>query len=263
MPPPAKFADLEKKVVLVNGGTRGIGKQVVHDFLANGSIVVFTGRDKNSGTSYEADLSKEFSNSQVAFHQVDSRDSPRIFDLVNTTVKRFHKIDILVNNAAVNFYSPFSETKEEKWDEIVRTNLGGYFYYLKHVVPHMNKAGKGTIVNVSSVIGYRGIPGRGIYSATKAAIDSLTRTIVAEYSKSNIRINSVCLGTIDTDMVRNTLAQSGDPAKEESKLKSRIPMGRFGESREVSNVVLFVASDLASYVNGAFIFVDGGWSAVS
>ena len=253
------YEDLEKKVVLVNGGTKGIGLEIVVEFLKNDSHVIFTGRTLPENFRELTELRKKYGDGNLSYFVVDSSDQNSVKIFMNSLRKSIDNVNILVNNAAQNFYSEIENIDLEIARGIVNTNFFGYLNFLKEIVLFMPN--KGSIINISSIVAYRAFKGRGVYAATKAAIDSLTRSAAIELSHKGIRVNSVCAGTVFTDMVRKTLEQSGHGDAEKAKLLSRIPLERFGTQSDIAKVVKFLASEDSGYITGTSIFVDGGINA--
>lgn len=253
------YDDLEKKTVLVNGGTKGIGLEIVLEFLRNNCSVIFTGRTLPENFQKLNELRKKYGEKNVSYYVVDSSDHNSVKLFMDDLKKRVTTVDILVNNAAQNFYSEIINLDYGIARQIVNTNFFGYLNFITEVIPLMSN--KGSIINISSIVAYRAFKGRGIYAATKSAIESLTRSTALELSQKGVRVNSVCSGTVYTDMVQKTLDQSGDPLAERNRLISRIPMGRFGTPTDIAKVVKFLASDDSDYITGASIFVDGGVAA--
>lgn len=255
----AHYDDLEEKAVLVNGGTKGIGLEIVLEFLRNHCKVTFTGRTLPENFQKLNEIRQKYGEKNVSYYVVDSSDHDSVKIFMDCLKKRANTFSVLVNNAAQNFYSEITDQDYGIARQLVNTNFFGYLNFITEITPFMSK--KGSIINMSSIVAYRAFKGRGIYAATKSAIDSLTRSAALELSQKGIRVNSVCAGTVYTDMVQKTLDQSGDPFAESAKLISRIPMGRFGTPTDIANVVKFLASDDSDYITGASIFVDGGVGA--
>lgn len=253
------YNNLTGKKVLVNGGTKGIGLGIVLEFLKNDCIVIFTGRKAPENFPILNELRREYGDNNILYYEVDSSNLEAVKKFMLDLRNRLSTIDILVNNAGMNFYSEIQDLDFSIAMQIVNTNLFGYLYFIKEIIPFMTA--KGSIINISSIVAHRSFKGRGIYAATKSAIDSITRTAALELSKKGIRVNSVCSGTVITDMVKKTLDQSGNPEAEKSKLISRIPMGRFGTVLDIARVVKFLSSQDSDYITGSSIFVDGGVSA--
>ncbi len=255
------YEDLKGKTIIVNGGTKGIGLEIVREFLKNESRVVLTGRTKLDDFKQIGELTQEYGIDNVTYYVVDSSRSIEIEKFIENIASNIGEVHVLVNNAAINHYSDFLEVENELLAKIINTNLVGYFSFIRGVVPLMPQTNKNSIINISSTLAERVLKGRAIYASTKAAINSITRSAAIEFANRNIRVNSLCVGTVLTDMVRKTLNQSGNPEAEKIRLISRIPLGRFGTPREIANVVKFLASENSSFITGESVFVDGGFNA--
>ena len=181
--------------------------------------------------------------------------------MVEDVVNRFGTIDVLVNNAGLDHgMQSIIDLPEELWDRVMAVNAKGPFLCAKHTLPVMLRAGGGAIVNVASDLGYIVVPGLGAYCASKGALLQLTRILAAEYSKNLIRVNAVCPTMVETPMARRTLATHADPDAWLREVEQSIPIGRIGRPDEIARVVIFLASDEASYMTGSIVAADGGRS---
>ena len=241
---------ISRKVALVTGGSRGIGRSIVGKFIENGLKVAFTYKD-NEDISMDMvkDFNKDGCLNCIAL-QVDVRDYDSIKNAVNSVISIFGSIDILVNNAGIADYTMMMDTDNNKWNNIISVNLDSVFKFCHEVVPHMLALG-GNIVNVSSVWGIYGGSGEVAYSASKAGIIGFTKALAKEVGGNNIRVNAVAPGVILTDMCNDI---DDDIMME---LKDKTALGRIGEAREVAEVVDFLAGDKSSYITGTVIEVSG------
>lgn len=249
---------LDGKVALITGGTEGMGLATADLFLREGAKVVITGRSKGKGAKALRSLRKL---GDVEFVQGDvsrATDAKRMVDL---TVKRFGRIDILFNNAGVYLERLAEDTAEEDWDRVIDINLKGTFLVSKYAIPHMKRQRSGVIINNSSDAGLVGNRGCPAYCASKGAITVMTKAMALDYAKYNIRVNCVNPGTIDTPMLAYEARASGDPEKYLKRMDEEHPIGRVGRPEEVAHAVLFLASDEASFVTGTALSVDGGLTA--
>lgn len=238
------------KTVLITGSTRGIGKAIATEFAKQGADVIITGRDKNAAESIAKAIEAEY-NVKAFGVQLDlaadiSQSIEEMFKLTG------NKIDILVNNAGITKDVLFIRMKQEDWETVINTNLTGTFKVTQSIAKNMIKQRYGRIINISSIIGFIGNIGQVNYSTTKAGLIGFTKSLAKELASRNITVNAVAPGFIETDM---TQVLSADI--KEMYLK-QIPLGRFGKPEDVANVVLFLASDLASYITGEVIHVNGG-----
>ena len=245
--------DFTGKVVLVTGSTTGIGEACAHAFAAAGSAVMVTGRNEERGSSVVAALKSH--GADAAFFACDVRDKGVGDRLVSATVERFGALDILVNNAGILSAGDVIETTEEEWRAIIDVNVTSLFVISKSAVLQMRKQGGGCIVNIASEWGLNGEPGYLAYCTSKGAVVQMTRCMSLDHAQENIRVNSVCPGEVHTQMVDEMLQEAGSTPEE---LASGVPMRRLAKPSEVANCVLFLASDLSSYVTGANYTVDGG-----
>ncbi len=235
---------LENKVAIVTGGTRGIGRAIVETFVREGAKVVFTGRST---------CPDEMANIENAlFCQADIVSFAGAQKVADFTLEKFGRIDILVNNAGANRDTLLLRMSEEDWDDIIATDLKSVFNYVKAVQPTMLKQRAGSIISTGSVVGIGGNAGQANYAAAKAGIIGFSKSIAKELGSRNIRCNVVAPGLIDTLMTQKL----PDEAKEA--IIKGIALRRIGQAQDVANVMLFLASDLASYVTGQVIVCDGG-----
>ena len=241
------------KAALITGSTTGIGEACAHAFAEAGASVMVTGRNEERGAAVVAALKSH--GADAAFLACDVRADGIGDRLVSATVERFGALDILVNNAGVLSAGDVVETTEEQWREIVDVNITSLFVISKSAVVQMRKQGGGCIVNIASEWGLNGEPGYLAYCTSKGAVVQMTRCMSLDHAQEKIRVNSVCPGEVHTQMVDEMLKEAGSTPEE---LASGVPMRRLATPREVANCVLFLASDLSSYVTGTNFSVDGG-----
>ncbi len=243
--------------VLVTGGNSGIGAATVRAFAREGAAVLFTGRDRARGTALQAELA-----GTTAFVAGDLADRAFAETLVPETVKRFGRLDVLVNNAGTLHRSAPAETTDEQWDVMMAVNLDVPFILSRAAVRQMRVQGGGTIVNVASELGLVGGKGIGAYCATKGALVLLTKAMALDHADENIRINAVCPGEIHTPLlegaIRARLMTVDDGL---AFLGGQVPMKRVAEPSEIASTILFLASPAASFVTGATLSADGGSTA--
>lgn len=241
----------ERKVVLVTGGSRGIGRAIALKYAENGYNVVI---NYVSSKTDVAELEKEFNTKGIEslILKADVSNVNEVENLVKSAIDKFGRIDVLVNNAGITRDGLLMRMKEEDFDSVIKINLKGTFLVTKAVTPYMMKKRDGKIVNLASVVGVTGNAGQCNYSASKAGIIGFTKSIAKELASRNIRVNAVAPGFIDTDMT-NVL---GEDIKKSINLQ--IPMKRMGTSREIANVVYFLGSEESSYITGQVINIDGG-----
>lgn len=241
----------EKKVVVVTGASRGIGKEIALKYAENGyNVAINYVSDK---TNVE-ELEKEFKEkgAEALIVKADVSKLEQVQEFIKAVIEKYGKIDVLVNNAGITRDMLLMRMKEEDFDKVIEINLKGTFLVTKEVVPYMMKKRDGKIISLSSVVGVTGNAGQCNYSASKAGIIGFTKSIAKELASRNIRANAVAPGFIDTDMT-NVLS---DEVKEN--INKQIPMRRMGTAREIANVVYFLGSEESSYITGQVINIDGG-----
>lgn len=242
---------LKRKVAIVTGGSRGIGKAIVSEFAAQGAGVAFNFL-KSEEKAFE--LKKEIEQKggkALAFRQ-DVKDYEAIKIMVEGVKSHFGRLDIIVNNAGILRDKALMLMEEQDWEDVISTNLSGAFNLIRAAIVTFMKQKSGNIINVTSVSGIKGMPRQVNYSASKAGMIGLTKALAKEVGPYNVRVNAIAPGYIDTDMVKDI--------KEEHKkqLLTSIPLNRFGKSEEVAKVVAFLASEEAKYITGQVITIDGG-----
>lgn len=236
--------EFKDKVVIVTGGSRGIGKSIAESFKQDGAEVIIT---------YKNSVNEEhFDSLGIKHFQCDVADIKAVQSLTDEIVKQFGKIDILVNNAGVTKDGLLMRMSEEDWDIVIDTNLKGVFNFIKSVTRPMMGKRYGKIVNITSISGIIGNPGQANYSASKAGVIGLTKSVAKELASRNINVNAVAPGFIETEMTDKL----SDDVKQN--YLNSIPLKRFASADEVSQLVKFLSSDKSSYITGQTICIDGG-----
>ncbi len=253
------FCNLTDKVAIITGARRGMGKSHAITLAKAGAKVVVADISKEE-CELVANEIKENKGEAIAV-KCDVTKKEEIDNMVKAALEKWGKVDILVNNAGICQFKPFLEITEEEWDRTIDINLKGYFLCAQTAAKEMVKQKSGTIVNVASIaMGQVGVGFATLahYSASKGGIVGMTETMAIELGPYNIRVNAIAPGVIDTPMI--------DPVKQDPKsmegILARVPLHRVGEPEEVSNLVLFLASDASSYMTGSTVVIDGGWLAV-
>ena len=259
------MARLEGKVAAVTGGASGIGEATVRRFVAEGATVAFCDRDGDRGRRVATEL--EAAGAKVAFTQADVGTEAACLDFVNGAAQKFGRLDILINNAGIRKYEKIDVASAASWNEILNVNLMSYAFCAKAAVPLMRRdQGRdrgGAIVNVASVRSVVSGGGNLQYDTTKAGIAGLTRALAADHSSEGIRVNAVGPGPIFTPFHERRIAAAGETVEQYNAQAARGTMlKRPGRAEEVAAAILFLASDDASYVTGALLFVDGGMTAL-
>ncbi len=242
---------LKDKVAVVTGGTRGIGFEIVRLYLQQGAKVILFGSRQETADQAVAKLKSENTAWEVVGMAPELSNLHSVEQAITDIIQKFSKIDILVNNAGISARESIYDYSEEAFDQIMNLNVKALFDCTKAVVPHMREQGGGCIINTSSMVSLYGQPSGVGYPASKSAVNGLTKSLARELGKDGIRVNAVAPGVTKTDMV------SALPEDMVARVVAPIPLGRMGEPNEIANVFLFLASELASYVSGAIISVDG------
>ncbi|RUM42677.1 MAG: 3-oxoacyl-[acyl-carrier-protein] reductase [Desulfurobacterium sp.] len=239
------FEELKGKVVLVTGGTRGIGRAIAERFKSLGSIVYITGTNEERTKTVAEEMG-------VNGVKMDVTDREEVKRVVSEIIEKEERIDVLINNAGITRDTLFLRMKEEDWDAVIDTNLNGVYNVTRAVVPYMVKRRSGNIINISSVIGFTGNVGQVNYASTKSALVGFTKSLAKELGGRGIRVNCIAPGYITTDMTEKI------PEKIKQEILKSIPLKREGKPEEVADVCIFLASDMASYITGTVIHVNGG-----
>jgi NAD(P)-dependent dehydrogenase (short-subunit alcohol dehydrogenase family) len=247
---------LEGKVAIVTGGSRGIGEAIARSFVGQGARVVIASRKVDGVDAVAASITKDHGADRiraVAAHTGKEDDCVR---LVRETITTFGKIDILVNNAGTNpYFGPMVNADNGAWDKTFDVNLKGYFWCAREVARHLlGRSAPGSIVNIASVAGLVASPMQGIYSMTKAAVISMTKTLALELGPSRVRVNAIAPGFVDTRLASAVL-KNDDLVKV---VVGRTPLGRYGTPDEIAGGALYLASDAASFLTGHTLVIDGG-----
>ncbi|OZH55168.1 short-chain dehydrogenase [Hydrocoleum sp. CS-953] len=246
--------EFEGKVALITGGSSGIGRATAIAFAKKGAKVVIGDRMEKEGQETVA-MIKEIG-SEAIFIKTDITQATEVENLVNQTINTYNRLDYAFNNAGTEgTLGPSIEQTEENWNQIINTNLKGVWLSMKYQIPQMLKNGGGAIVNNASVAGLIGVPNLSIYCASKHGVIGLTKAVALEQAKAGIRINSVCPGPTQTDLLDRILSKIG-----RSEAKAAQPIGRFGKPEEIANAVVWLCSDAASFITGHSLTIDGGYT---
>jgi NAD(P)-dependent dehydrogenase (short-subunit alcohol dehydrogenase family) len=246
--------EFKGKIAVVTGASSGIGKEIAKRFYEAGASVALCSRSLERVYAAAEEFARP-ADPRVCCVQADTAVISDIESFVAQTIKRFGKIDIFVNNAGVQFPKPSVEVTEPDWDNTVNTNLKGYFFGAQAAAKDMLRRNQGgVIINIGSVNAVTVVVGQAVYAATKAGISQMTKSLAREWGKQGIRVNCVAPGSVPTLINREIYK---DPAVEKA-MCDKIPLGRRGGTKEIADVVLYLASDYASYITGQTVFVDGG-----
>jgi len=242
------------KIVLVTGGTSGIGKATALAFALAGAKIVLSGRREKEGSAVVNEIKKL--GSDAAFIRTDIAKDADVKAMVDFTIKKFGRLDIAFNNAGVEWKGPLEHATEAEYRRVFNTNVWGVLNSMRHEIPVMLKNGGGAIVNTSSVAGHVGLAQVSIYIASKHAVEGLTKSVALEFAKQNIRINAIAPGVIATEMFDRF---ASDEFRDQ--IVSIVPVARVGAAEEIADAVLYLASDAAKFTTGTSLVVDGGFIA--
>jgi NAD(P)-dependent dehydrogenase (short-subunit alcohol dehydrogenase family) len=240
----------ENKIAIVTGGGSGIGLAIATKFVKSNILTIIVGRDKHKLTAAKEQLGE-----LCVPMSCDLSDLNEIPKLVTEITKAYDRIDILVNNAGINLKKEFTEVSDEEFQKILLTNVTAVFALSREVVKCMLEKGGGSIINISSMASQYGIPKVIAYTASKAAIEGMTKAMAVELSPMGIRVNCIAPGFIATDMSAKAL--NSDPERKQ-RVMSRTPMGYMGDPADIANAALYLANGEANYVTGVVLPVDGG-----
>jgi NAD(P)-dependent dehydrogenase (short-subunit alcohol dehydrogenase family) len=245
---------LNGKVALISGAARGQGEAEARLFVQEGAKVVLGDVLVEAGEQVAADINAQ--GGQATFVRLDVTQETDWQQAVDTAVRTYGKLDILVNNAGIFRTEGVEATTLELWNQVIAVNQTGVFLGMKWAIPAMRQTGGGSIINISSGAGIIGSGFAAAYHGTKGAVRILTKTAALEYAREGIRINSVHPGVVDTEMIRGTLNQEGMQGAVRA-----TPLGRMGTAQDIAYAVLYLASDESSFVTGAELVIDGGYTA--
>lgn len=239
---------MKPKTVLITGASRGIGRAVAYAFASNGYHLVLICRNSGESLQLLCEELKDKYHIECIMFQGDAGNE----DFVSSIFRQISSLDILINNAGISYFGLLQEMSLESWNQVLSTNLTASFLFCKYAIPGMLKNGHGRIINISSAWGTTGASLEAAYSASKSGLNGLTRSLAKELAPSNIQVNAIACGVIDTDMNQNLSME------ELNSLKENIPAGRLGTSEEVASMIMQLAC-AGNYLTGQVIGFDGGW----
>lgn len=252
-----KAFDLSGKVALVTGGNGGIGLGMARGLAEAGAAVVIAGRNGSKNAAAVEDIQR--AGGRAASVEVEVSDEASVKRMVQATLDRFQRVDILVANAGVNKRKPPQDYKSEEWREILEVNLTGPFFCAQAVYPHMKAQGGGKIIMTGSMTSIFGLPFAAAYGATKGGIVQLARSLATAWAADNIQVNAILPGFIDTDLTKQ--ARRDVPGLHD-RVTARTPAGRWGMPGDFSGIAVFLSSPASDFVTGTAIPVDGGYSVL-
>jgi NAD(P)-dependent dehydrogenase (short-subunit alcohol dehydrogenase family) len=241
---------LENKVAIVTGASSGLGKAIAERYLAEGAKVVFS--DINDYPEIEK------LGANAIFCKTDVSKKDEVEKLVALAIEKFGTLDIIVNNAGIGLLGEISTMSDEVWDKVIAVNLSGTFYGLRAAAKYMEEKGiKGSIINMSSILGQGGFQTAGAYCASKGGVNQLTRTAALELGGKGIRVNAIAPGFIKTEMTKDI--QENKAAYDA--VVAATPLGHMGEPEDIAQAAVYLGSDESRFVTGSILYVDGGWTA--
>ncbi len=252
----AQLLSLEGKVAVVTGAASGIGRGISLRLAEMGAFIAVLDIDENKGRETAAEIQKR--GSEALFLKCDVRSASDCRHAVDAIIRSRGKIDILCNCAGIAIRKDVVELAEEEWDRVLDVTLKGIYLLSREVIPHMMRAGGGSIINIGSGWSLKGGPQAASYCAAKGGTVNLTRAMAIDHGKHNIRVNCVCPGDVDTPMLRSECAQLGEGAEKFMQEAANRPLARVGTPADIANAVLFLATPMSSWITGAALVVDGG-----
>jgi NAD(P)-dependent dehydrogenase (short-subunit alcohol dehydrogenase family) len=247
---------LKGKVAIVTGAGSGIGKASAGLFAEEGALVVLV--DSNPETGAQAAETIRSIGGEAIYCYADVSKSHDVEAMVNTAVQTYGRLDLLLNNAAIQIMAKLADTTEEVWDRIQSVNLKGVFLGCKYAIPAMIRTKGGSIINMASVLGFVGDPDLAAYCAAKGGVIALTKAGALTYGSQGVRINCICPGDVDTPLVQDYFNKDPDPQRLRQEVSSKYALRRIASPREVAQLVVFLASDDSSFITGSTLVIDGG-----
>jgi NAD(P)-dependent dehydrogenase (short-subunit alcohol dehydrogenase family) len=247
---------LKDKVAIITGAGSGIGRASAVLFAKEGAKVVVVDVVRRGGLETVEIIGNN--SGEATFVETDVSKASEVEKTIKATVEKYGKLDILFNNAGINLEKRAVDTTEEELDRVIDINLKGVFLCSKYAIPEMIRNGGGVIINTASIIGLVGQDHESAYCASKGGVVLLTKAMAIDYGPSNIRVNCICPGGIETPTHYAFLATLADPKREKQEILKKIPLGRMGQPEDVARAALFLASDESSYITGIALPVDGG-----
>src|SRR5579863_2746497 len=248
---------LRGKVALITGAGTGIGRAIARAFVAEGALVALVGRRKHLLQT----VASEVGSSAFAI-EADVSKKADIEQALERTASHFGGLSVVVNNAGILHVGTVEQITEEQWDATFNTNVRGVWQLSAAALPHLRKAGGGSIINVASVLGINGARNRAAYAASKGAVVLLTKCMAIDHGPENIRVNAICPGFVETELTEEVFRQAPDPEAIRRERTAVHPIGRLGQPEDVAGLAVYLASDESAWTTGAILPVDGGYLSV-
>ena len=252
---------LEGRCAWVRGATSGIGEAAARLLATEGAAVAIAGIDEERGRQVAREVAA--AGTRAVFHACDVAREEDIRSSIDRAAAELGALHIVINNAGVILVKPLHESSREEWDHVFAVNVRSMFFAVKHAVPHLRRAGGGSIVNVGSISSFVGQASTPIYTASKGAVLQLTRSIALDYAADGIRANCICPGITDTPMLREHLEKQPDPAAALEKRLRRVPTGKALGPEDVARAILYLAGDESVGITGTSLVIDGGYTAAA
>lgn len=246
---------IKNRICIITGAGKGIGREIARLFYEEGATLALITRDRDDLKTLHEEL--RCNDDRIFLFAGDVSDEEAVKDFVSQTVERFKRIDVLINNAGMRFRKSFLDISTEDWKKVMNTNLDSVYFFCREAGRHMVEQKEGKIINMASIVGTLGLPELAAYGASKGGMITLTKCLALEWARYNINVNAIAPGFCETSYAENF--------KKKTELYNftveRTPMRRWGESRDIANACLFLASDASKFITGEVMNVDGGWSA--
>ena len=242
---------MSNKIILVTGASRGIGREIAYELAKEGNIVIANyNKSKDMAESLKKIAKNEALN--IDIYKADVSNREEVKEMINYILNKYKRIDVLVNNAGIDQEKMFQDITDNDWNEVIKTNLYSVFCVTQEIIPNMVSNKSGCIINISSIYGIKGGSCAALYSASKAGIDGITKSLAKELGPSKIRVNSIAPGYIDTDMNKHFSSEIVN------EIKSEIPLNKIGTPHSIANCIKWLVDD--DYTTGQVIAIDGGWT---
>ena len=242
---------MSNKIILVTGASRGIGREIAYTLAKEGNTVIANYNKSKDMAESLKEISKN-ENLNIDIYKADVSNREEVKEMINYILNKYKRIDVLVNNAGIDQEKMFQDITDNDWNEVIKTNLYSVFCVTQEIIPNMVSNKSGCIINISSIYGIKGGSCAALYSASKAGIDGITKSLAKELGPSKIRVNSIAPGYIDTDMNKHF---SSNIVNE---IKSEIPLNKIGTPHSIANCIKWLVDD--DYTTGQVIAIDGGWT---